>query len=368
MRINGLMIKHYRNYDECFLEFPDNINLLIGNNAQGKTNLIEALYLAVIGKSYRSSHDEELIQFVQEQCLVKLWLHIHDSQHELTFNFHRGQKKEILLNQDKIKQSELIGLFHAVIFSPDDLYLLKGSPAERRRFLDIEISQTSPAYYKQLLKYNRIISQRNTLLKNIREKKLPENLLAPWDENLAETGSYLVYKRLYTIQKLAVLAQEMHFRLTGATEKLRIAYNQYGNEQEEIADERIVIAQWLKNQLAQSQEKDIWRGSTSIGPHRDDLSFYINSIDTKIYGSQGQQRTAILSLKLAELEYIRAETGEYPFLLLDDVMSELDMKRRSYLLDFIKDRIQTFITATDKSDFPQDQFGKIYNIEQGRVK
>lgn len=368
MRIDQVKLRHYRNYDECTLAFPDNINVFIGKNAQGKTNLLEALYLAILGKSYRSAHDEELIQFVQEQCMVRLDISLYDAQHEVTLMFRRGQKKEISLDQDTIRQNQLIGLFHAVLFSPDDLYLLKGAPAERRRFLDIEISQISPVYYKQLLHYNRIVLQRNTLLKNIREKKASENLLIPWDENLAEIGSYLVYKRLYTIQKLALIAREMHEQLTGCAEKLVVTYIQHGHENAIPSDDRMVIAQWLKNKLIESHEKDIWRGSTSVGPHRDDLGFTINSIDTKTYGSQGQQRTAILSLKLAELEYIKVETGEYPFLLLDDVMSELDMDRRSYLLEFIKNRIQTFITATDESDFPKNHFGKVYTIEQGRVK
>ncbi len=362
------MLKNYRNYDECILDFPDNINVLIGKNAQGKTNLLEALYLAVLGKSYRSSHDEELIQFVQPQCSVQLEITTHDTNQELSFLFNRDQKKQILLNQDKIRQNNLIGLFHAVLFSPDDLYLLKGSPAERRRFLDIEISQTSQAYYKQLLKYNRILLQRNTLLKNIREKKSPENLLIPWDENLAEAGSYLVCKRFYFIEKLAALAYKMHLSLTGAQENLIIHYIQQDNEDQQQVTDRACVFNWLKAKLVIGREKDIWRGTTGIGPHRDDLSFHINNIDTKIYGSQGQQRTVVLSLKLAELEYIKLEIGEYPLLLLDDVMSELDMSRRAYLLDFIKERIQTFITATDKSDFPKNHFGKIYSIEQGRVK
>lgn len=368
MRIKRLMLRNYRNYDECLLDFPENINILIGKNAQGKTNLLEALYLAILGKSYRSSHDEELIQFVQTQCAVKLLITSHDTNQELSFLFNRGLKKEIYLNQEKIKQNNLIGLFHAVLFSPDDLYLIKGSPAERRRFLDIEISQTSPAYYKQLIKYNRILLQRNVLLKDIRERKSPENLLDPWDENLAEAGSYLVCKRVYFIERLAVLAYKMHLRLTGDKEQLIINYIQQDSDKQQKISDRFLVVARLKEKLAASRQQDIWRGTTSVGPHRDDLVFYINEIDTKVYGSQGQQRTAILALKLAELEYINIEIGEYPLLLLDDVMSELDMSRRTYLLDFIKDRIQTFITATDESDFPKKYFGKNYTIEQGRVK
>jgi DNA replication and repair protein RecF len=314
MKIERLMLKNYRNYNECIIDFPDNINVLIGKNAQGKTNLLEALYLAILGKSYRASHDEELIQFVQAQCVVKLAITAHDTHQELALLFNRGQKKEIFLNQDKIRQNNLIGLFHAVLFSPDDLYLLKGSPAERRRFLDIEISQTSSAYYKQLLKYNRILLQRNTLLKNIREKKSSEKLLVPWDENLAEAGSYLVCKRFYFIEKLAALAYQMHLRLTGEQEKLIIHYVQQESEEQQNINNRLFIFNWLKTKLTANREKDIWRGTTGVGPHRDDLSFYINHVDTKIYGSQGQQRTAILSLKLAELEYIKLELGEYPMI------------------------------------------------------
>lgn len=367
MRIEQVCLENYRNYSECSLTFPSNINLLLGRNAQGKTNLLEALYLTILGKSYRTVHDEELIQFVSPQACVKLVATIYDTQHELCFKYQRGHKKEILLNKNVIRQSELVGMFHAVLFSPDDLLLLKGSPALRRRFLDIEFSQTNSSYYKLLLKYNRILSQRNNLLKNIRERKAAENLLSPWDEQLAEAGSYIVFKRLLSMKKLAMLAHLMHRKLTGNLENLTVRYVRHSFPSLTEMLDRSALADELIKKLQENHQKDIFRGSTSVGPHRDDLDFFINQVDAKIYASQGQQRTAILALKLAEIEYIKSESGEYPLLLLDDVMSELDMNRRGYLLDFIKDKVQTFITATDQSDCPKNHFGTVYQIEQGRI-
>ncbi|MDU2065474.1 MAG: DNA replication/repair protein RecF [Sporomusaceae bacterium] len=367
MRIERLILTAYRNYSHVELIFPENINLLIGKNAQGKTNLLESLYLAILGRSYRTAHDEELIQFDQSQSLVKIIFSTEQTDHEVTFRYTRHKKKEIFLNLTPIKQNELVGLFHAVLFSPDDLLLLKGSPALRRRFIDIEFSQTNSSYYKLLIKYNRLLQQRNNLLKEIRERKATENLLPPWDLQLAEVGSYIVNRRLNSMKKLAMLSHLMHRKLTGNLETLTVKYVLHGFEGNEIPVERAEIKDWLSYCLEQNRQKDIWRGSTSVGPHRDDLDFFIDQIDAKTYASQGQQRTAILALKLAEIEYIKSETGGYPLLLLDDVMSELDMSRRAYLLDFIKDRIQTFITATDDRDFPENYGGKVYRVNQGAI-
>ena len=233
----------------------------------------------------------------------------------------------------------------------------------RRRFLDIEISQVSPIYYQHLLKYNRIVAQRNTLLKKIRENKEQPDMLDEWDEQLAIVGSQIVKKRLIAIKKLAMLANLMHRKITDNKENLTVIYHKHGIDETVIDN----LAEEYKSKLVESRKNDIWRGSTSVGPHRDDLILSVNGINLRTYGSQGQQRTGVLALKLAELEFIKSETGEYPFLLLDDVMSELDASRREHLIAFIQDRIQTFITATEEKYFPNNKFGKFYQVINGTI-
>lgn len=364
MRINQLDLRNYRNYVKLSLKFTHNINIFLGHNAQGKTNILEAIYYGAIGRSHRTNIDAELIRWQQPAGSINIRFARLDIENNLNFKFSNNQNKEINYNSHRVKPRELMGALNVVLFSPEDLLLIKGAPVGRRRFLDMEISQANPSYYRKLLQYNRIVMQRNTLLKKIREKKAKADLLDSWDDQLAVLAAALVLKRLETVKKLAMLANLMHRRMTDNKENLFIGYQTSGME----TDGQPNLAECYHRRLIDSRNIDILRGSTGIGPHRDDIVLTVNGVNLRTFGSQGQQRTGVLALKLAELEFIKSETGEYPVLLLDDVMSELDENRREQLLFFIKDRIQTFITATDGKFFPEWKPGKYYIVTAGNVK
>lgn len=363
MRVKKISLHNYRNYESLILDFKDNLNIFIGQNAQGKTNIIESIYYAAMGHSHRTNTDSELIRWEQPQAKVKLLFERMSIENKLSFLFSTEQRREIIYNEHPIKQRDLIGAINVVLFSPEDLSLIKGAPAGRRKFLDNEISQASPTYYKQLLKYNRIIAQRNMLLKKIKERKSKPDLLESWDAQLSVIAADVVKKRLEAVKKLNMLANLMHRRISMNKENLEVSYIMAGTEN--LVPQELII--WYNNKLKESRELDILRGSTGVGPHRDDIMLKVNNINLRSFGSQGQQRTGVLALKLAELEFIKSETGEYPVLLLDDVMSELDVNRREQLLIFIKEKIQTFITATDRSYFPQNHVGRYYHVVAGQI-
>ena len=363
MKVTKIVLNNFRNYVNLTLEFTNNINVFIGDNAQGKTNILESIYYGAMGRSHRTSTDSELIRWQQNNASISINFSRLSIENSLLFKFRTEQNKEIMANNYAIKPRELVGLLNVVLFSPEDLMLIKGMPAMRRRFLDIEISQASPIYYQQLLKYNRIVSQRNTLLKKIRENKEKTDLLDAWDQQLANMAAQIVKKRQMAIKKLAMLANLMHRKITDNKESLTVIYQKHGID--EVSEENLMDE--YSNKLAIVRQNDIWRGSTSIGPHRDDLILSVNGVNLKTFGSQGQQRTGVLALKLAELEFIKSETGEYPILLLDDVMSELDASRRGHLLSFIRDRVQTYITATEEKYFPNEKFGKYFHVTNGTI-
>lgn len=364
MRIKQISLHNYRNYTALSLSFTHNLNIFLGQNAQGKTNIIEAIYYAAMGHSHRTTIDHDLILWEKPQAKVNLTFERMMVENKLSFNFSTEKSKEIIYNEHPIKQKDLIGIINVVLFSPEDLSLIKGAPSGRRRFIDIEISQASPIYYKQLVKYNRIIAQRNMLLKKIKERKSSKDLLESWDTQLAVIASDLVLKRLDAIKKLNMLANLMHRKISKNKESLEISYVVSGLEDNIVPEN---LNTWYNNKLSETREIDIIRGNTSIGPHRDDIILKVNNINLRSFGSQGQQRTGVLALKLAELEFIKSETGEYPVLLLDDVMSELDANRREQLLLFIRDKIQTFITATDLNYFPKESLGKYYHVVAGKI-
>ena len=363
MKVNKLILKNFRNYIDITLTFTQSINIFIGQNGQGKTNILEAIYYGAMGHSHRTNTDSELIRWQQESASISIFFSRLTIENNLLFKFNNNQKKEIITNNYPIKPKELIGLLNVVLFSPEDLMLIKGLPNMRRRFLDIEISQISPTYYQQLLKYNRIVAQRNTLLKKISEYTEKPEMLDAWDEQLAIVGDQIVKKRQVAVKKLAMLANLMHRRITNNKENLTVIYHKHGIDDK--VTEHLVDEYRLK--LVELRQNDIYRGSTSVGPHRDDLILSVNGINLRTFGSQGQQRTGVLALKLAELEFIKSETGEYPVLLLDDVMSELDASRREHLIAFIQDRIQTFITATEEKYFPDNKFGEFHQVVNGTI-
>ena len=363
MKVNKIVLRNYRNYVDLSLDFTQGINIFIGQNAQGKTNILESIYYGAMGRSHRTNVDAELIRWQQENGSITILFSRMNIENSLVIKLNNHQKKEIISNHYGIKPRELIGLLNVVLFSPEDLMLIKGMPAMRRRFLDIEISQANPTYYQQLLKYNRIVTQRNNLLKKIRENKEKPDMLDAWDDQLAVTASKIVTKRQDAVKKLAMLANLMHRKITASKENLTLVYQKHEIQETEMEKLRVEY----KEKLLKFRQNDIWRGSTSIGPHKDDLILTVNGINLRTFGSQGQQRTGVLSLKLAELEFIKSETGEYPILLLDDVMSELDASRREHLLAFIKDRVQTIITATEEKYFPNWEFGKYYHVANGTI-
>jgi DNA replication and repair protein RecF len=363
MRVNQLVLHNFRNYVNININFTANVNILLGPNAQGKTNLIEALYLAAMGRSHRTNTDQELIRWDQSAASVEVIFFRQDVENSLKFKFITNQNKEILYNSHPLPVREIIGSLNVILFSPEDLLLIKGAPVLRRRFLDNEISQANPIYYRKLLNYNRILGQRNNLLKKIREGRAGIDLLSPWDEQFAAAAATITQKRLESVKKLTMLANLHHRKLTSSSESLTVNYHLNGANQDKIDN----LHNWYHDQIDQQRKQDILSGNTNIGPHRDDLIFLVNGKNLRNFGSQGQQRTGVLALKLAELEFIKSETGEYPILLLDDVMSELDAARRSELLLFIRERIQTFITAADEQYFSQVKFGKFYHIQGGMV-
>ena len=286
-----------------------------------------------MGKSHRASFDEEMIQWQQQSSVIDIIFSRQDVNNHLRFHLREKQKKEIILNNCSLPPRDVIGSLNAVLFSPEDLLLVKGAPVMRRRFIDNEISQANPAYYKLLMNYNRMLMQRNNLLKKIRDGRATTILLDNWDDQLVPAAARIVTIRRQSLKKMNMLANLIHRRITDNRENLAIHYLLYGSEndvdsikiignnrEKEIAG----LEEWFCRKFIANRREDIARGSTSIGPHRDDVAFYVNEKSLRTYGSQGQQRTGVLSVKLAELEYIKSETGEYPILLLDDVMSELD--------------------------------------------
>lgn len=363
MNIQSIRLHQFRNYKEETITFPKSIILLYGQNGQGKTNLLEALYLGGIGKSYKGIADTDLIQWECSEGSVILDFVRSGVAQQIKVILSKSNKKELWVNETKVPQKELVGTLNEVLFSPEDLQLVKGSPSLRRRFMDMEISQVNPAYYRLLLQYNRAISQRNLLLKKMKyEGRLS---LDEWDRQIAFFAAAIVRRRLDALHKMRLLAGLIHRRLTGGSEILSMEYVQpYGAEPRGGLTEADAYYRLLQEHL----QDDIYRMSTSVGPHRDDLAFAVGGADLKKYGSQGQQRTAVLALKLSELEYMKSETGEYPVLLLDDVMSELDAGRRQALLDFVRGRIQTFITTTEPLIFESMAGCCHICIEHGKVK
>lgn len=357
MNIHSLELVNFRNYEHANWTFPPHIIVLHGLNGVGKSNLLEALYVSTIGRSFRTNDTQDLLQFGATEAGIIVEFTKRDTKHKINLKLSGKEKKDIRLNGNRILQKELVGTLNTVLFSPEDLQLIKGSPSLRRRFLDIEISQTSALYYQQLRLYNKILQQRNKVLKDSYGKR--DISLAEWDTQLAETGSFIIKKRLDSLRKINLLLDLMNRKLTGGKENLKLTY-----EQHQISTGFLTEPQAFYEQLQGNLPVDRHRMSTSFGPHRDDLGFFSGPMDLKRFGSQGQQRTAILSLKLSELEYIKSEVGEYPILLLDDVLSELDKERRQNLLNFIHKKIQTFITTTDLEDVKQLSDVELINCER----
>ena len=353
MWIKNIKIKNFRNYNQEEINLEKNINIFYGKNAQGKTNIIEAIFLCSLGKSFRAKKDNEMIKLNEENAIVEIEYEKSDRDGKIKIEI--GNKKNIYLNGIKIKKlSELLGNLNIVIFTPDDINILKGGPQNRRRFLDIMISQLRPNYMHILNLYLKTIEQRNKYLRQIKEEHKDENLLEIWDEKLAEYAVKIYEYRKEFIEKIIKKINIIHKNITTGEEQIELEYRTECDNKEKYL------------QLLKERRKlDIIKGFTTKGIHRDDFVIYINKKEIKIFGSQGQNRTAMLSLKLAELQVIYDEIGEYPILLLDDFMSELDRTRRKNFLENIEGT-QVIITGTEKLDIENLKYLE-YNVSNGKV-
>lgn len=334
-----MKLHQYRSYETLSLSPAPGVNVIVGENAQGKTNAIEAVFLCALGRSHRTGRDAELIARGCAGAYVGLAFERGEGLHEIEFKLREGERRQIYIDKQAITRSaELMGQLNVVMFSPEDLSLIKGGPAERRRFLDMELSQLYPAYYRALQQYNAVLRQRNALLKS---DTAGLDALSLWDEQLSRYGAFIMEKRAAFSEQLQTYARALHSAVTNGRETLCIAYAPHI----EMEEKGYPLIGRLMDALARCANEDLRRGFTSVGPHRDDLSVSINGEETRVFGSQGQQRTAALSLKLSQIELLRAETGENPVLLLDDVLSELDDMRGRLLLEALR-ACQSFITCT----------------------
>ena len=335
-----IFLKDWRNIPEINFRPDAAINIFLGRNAQGKTNILEAINFASLLRS-RAGKDMELVRWGKNAALIRIKFFKAGVSHVLAIEI--SERRRIFLDANPIRPRELVGKLNSVFFSPEDLFLFKGSPTGRRKFLDAQISQASPIYFLNLLKYNRIVEQRNVLLKKIRDGLAKANELELWDEQLAFAAEKVLSKRLTSVRKLNSLANDSQQKISAHSESLSVVYEMRGLDSEENIAEKFF-------ELLRAKRTD-------------DIN---NGRELKIFGSQGQLRTVALALKLSELQFLKSETGEYPLLLLDDVMSELDADRREMLLDFLRrEEIQTLITATDRAYFPPQSFGKIFSVEAG---
>ncbi len=366
MKLKSIVLKNFRNYESAEIEPADTFNIIYGNNAQGKTNIIEAVFLCASGRSHRTSKDTELMKYGKEFFEVKVLYEKVSREEEIDITYNNEERKKIRINEIPQKKiGSLMGHLNAIIFAPEDLLVIKQGPSERRRFIDITMSQLRPSYFYDLQQYSRILFQRNNLLKNIANKKENGDTLEVWDYHLAKTGSRIIKQRREFIERMNVLAGPRHERLTNCEEKLDLKYNcSFYIDGENGCDS---IEQTFMSNITKNRERDIQRGATIYGPHRDDIDIVLNGESTKVYASQGQQRTVVLSMKFAEIDLMKEESGEYPVLLLDDVLSELDDSRKEYLLDNIEE-IQTLITSTEKRFFTRKNEGSaFFYVENGKI-
>ncbi len=340
MTLTSFRLIHFRNQKDERYEPDRGITLFTGDNGAGKTNLIEAVYFASIGKSFRAVRAEDLIHFDEDEGTILLDFSIRGAAQQIKVRLSRTEGVSFSMNETKMRRKDLVGTFRTVLFTPDELQLIKGAPQERRRFLDLEVSQVSPRYYEELLRYNRAVAQRNAALRRAQlQGRVPD--IDMWDMQIASGGAYLVKKRFEAVARMNECLTVTEGALTGAQESLSLQY--VLSHGEGVPDES-----WYLTRLAAAREEDTRLCRTSVGPHRDDILFLLNGRPIARFGSEGQQRTAILALKLAEAEFIRNETGEYPVLLLDDMGSELDRKRRTALFSYLEaGHIQALVTAAE---------------------
>lgn len=363
MYIKNIELLNFRNYEKLNLDFHQNVNLILGNNAQGKTNLLEGIYISSIGRSFRTNKDSELVKFEQNTAKIKVQAEKEVASTEVEIQIKKDAKKSIKKDGVNIKKtSQLLENILIVIFSPEDLKIVKDEPEKRRKFIDRELCQIQPLYYDSLSNYKKTLQQRNSYLK---EENIDNSVLDLWDVQLAKYGAKIINIREKFIRKISAFSGEIHQSITNGKESLFLEYNPNIEYIEDIREQE----EYFYDEIKKSFKNDFRQRTTGKGPHKDDISFYVNGINMRSFGSQGQQRTCALSLKLAELNLIKEETDEDAILLLDDVMSELDIERQQYLIKTLKDN-QLFITTTDVDENIRNSFpeAKIIYIENGNIR
>lgn len=357
MNIRSIELKNFRNYENLEISFDEGTNILFGDNAQGKTNILEAAYMSGTTKSHKGSRDREMIRFGEEEAHLKTVVVRGGREYQIDMHLKKNRAKGIAIDKIPIKKaSELFGILNIVFFSPEDLNIIKNGPAERRRFLDSELCQLDRIYLADLTNYNKILAQRNKLLKDMIYRPSLSDTLPVWDMQLIKTGKKIIRRRKQFVDELREIVSDIHYRISGGKEELFLKY------------EPNIDDIFFEDELSRAKEKDKKLCQTSVGPHRDDLLFSIGDVDIRKYGSQGQQRTSALSLKLSEIELVRKSISDTPVLLLDDVLSELDSSRQNYLLNNISDT-QTIITCTGLDEFVRNRFtvNRVFEVIAGHV-
>ena len=357
MIIKSLELENFRNYETLSMRFDSGTNILYGDNAQGKTNILEAIFLSATTKSHKGSKDRDIINFGADEAHIRTYVEKDGLENRVDMHLRKSKSKGIAINGQKIKKAaDLLGLLNVVFFSPEDLSIIKNGPADRRRFVDMELCQLDSFYLYNLNNYNKIVNQRNKLLKELYSNPSLRDTLFIWDSQLVSYGSKIIERRKAFVEQLNEIIYDIHLKLSGGKEEIKIVY------------EPDVLLEDFEKSLKNNQERDIRLKQTSTGPHRDDFCFMAGGIDIRKFGSQGQQRTAALSLKLSELELVKKLTKDTPLLLLDDVLSELDSSRQNYLLNSIGD-IQTIITCTGLEEFVNNRFeiNRIFKVSNAVV-
>ena len=374
MRIKSLKLLYFRNYLSMNIDAHPSLNVLVGNNANGKTNIIESIFCLALGRSYRTKSDSECIMFGETATAMSCVVNKNDKNLDIMLGINNKGKSAKIGGVKKTKLTDFVGELNVVLFSPEDLQLVKGSPSLRREFINREFYQFSRIYHKYYLMYQHLLKQRNSYLKDMRKNPKDEMSLAYLEtitSQLAKVAIYITRERVSFVQDISKLTYQNMLNISNGQESLKIRYKSSVLEALNINDisDEIFNEESLTKVMLKKSYDDIMRGSTKIGPHQDDLEFYINDLDAKMYASQGQQRSIVLSLKLAEINYLKTKTGTYPVLLLDDVLSELDKNRQLKLLDAINENVQTFITTPSISDIKEDLLkkAKVFKIENGNI-
>jgi len=356
--VESVELKDYRNYEFLDMNFNEHVNIIYGDNAQGKTNILESIYMCSTSKSHRGSKDREIVRFGEDESHIKLNVLKHGMKYRIDMHLKKNKTKGIAVNGIPIKKAvELFGIINIVFFSPEDLNIIKNGPAERRRFIDLELCQLDKIYLSNLSKYNKTLVQRNRLLKDIAYRPDLIDTLQVWDMQLLEYGRHVIKKRREFVNELNEIIQDIHSNISGGREKLILKY------------EPSIDDIFFEDELLKARSRDLKLCQTTVGPHRDDMLFSVDGVDIRKYGSQGQQRTSALSLKLSEISLVKKNINSTPVLLLDDVLSELDGNRQNYLLNSLSDT-QTIITCTGLDEFVKNRFqvDKVFHVVKGQVE